>query len=79
MAEAYGQFSVAGVLNFPKQLCTGRGSEEMRMVCFQKGVGDPTPFTVSLMPFFRGFISKACLFCMLLQDISKKGVAPPTY
>jgi hypothetical protein len=39
---------------------------------FQKGVGDPIPFTVSLIPFFRGFISKACFFCMLLQYISKK-------
>jgi hypothetical protein len=27
------------------------------------------------MPFFRGFISKACFFCKLLQDISKKGIS----
>ena len=26
----------------------------------KKGVGDPNPFTVSQMPFFRGFISKGC-------------------
>jgi carboxypeptidase T len=31
-----------------------------------KGVGDPSPFTVSPMPFFRGIISKACFFCTLL-------------
>jgi hypothetical protein len=32
-----------------------------------------TTFTVSLMSFFRGVISKICFFCKLLQDISKKG------
>jgi hypothetical protein len=25
------------------------------------------------MPFIRGVISKACFFCKLLKDISKKG------
>jgi hypothetical protein len=39
---------------------------------FKKGVGDPNLFTVSQMAFFRGVISKACFFCMLLQDISKE-------
>jgi hypothetical protein len=29
------------------------------------------------MPFFRGIISKAYYFCMVLQDISKKGLATP--
>jgi|GEM_PF-389278 len=38
----------------------------------QKGDGTPNPFTVSLMPFFRGFISKACFFCKFLQDINQK-------
>jgi hypothetical protein len=46
---------------------------------FVKGVGDHSRFTVSLMPFFRGVISKACIFCKLLQDISKKGVAPTVF
>jgi hypothetical protein len=32
---------------------------------FVKGVGDPSRFTVSLMPFFRGDISKAYIFCKL--------------
>jgi hypothetical protein len=45
----------------------------------KKGVGDPSPFTVSQMPFFRGFISKVCLKNKVLEGISKKGVAPPTY
>jgi hypothetical protein len=39
---------------------------------FKKGGGTPHPFTVSLMPFFRGGISKPCFFCKLLQDINKK-------
>jgi hypothetical protein len=38
----------------------------------KKGGGTPNLFTVSLMTFFRGFISKACFFCKLLQDINKK-------
>jgi hypothetical protein len=29
------------------------------MFFLSKGVGDPALFTVSLMPFFRGIISKA--------------------
>jgi hypothetical protein len=40
---------------------------------YKKGGGTPNPFTVGLMPFFRGVIPKACFFCKLLQDISKKG------
>ncbi|MFC2146253.1 hypothetical protein ACFLRT_02720 [Acidobacteriota bacterium] len=49
------------------------GDENVIHVFNKKGVGDPTLFTVSLMPFFRGVISKACFFCLLLQDINKKG------
>jgi hypothetical protein len=40
----------------------------------QKGGGAPNPFTVSLMPFFRGRHLKSLFFCKLLQDISKKTV-----
>jgi hypothetical protein len=38
----------------------------------QKVGGAHTPFTVSLMPFFRGVISKACFFCKLFYNMSKK-------
>jgi hypothetical protein len=44
---------------------------------FQKGGGTPNPFTVSLMAFCRGVISKICFFCKLLQGISKKNPWPP--
>jgi hypothetical protein len=47
-------------------------SKAAASIFFQKGGGTPNLFTVSLMPFFRDFISKACSFCKLLQDISKK-------
>jgi hypothetical protein len=39
----------------------------------KKGVGDPNPFTVSQMPFFRSFISKVCRKNKVSQGISKKG------
>jgi membrane-bound lytic murein transglycosylase A len=42
---------------------------------FQKGGGTPNPFTVSLMPFFRGFISKVCRKNEVSQGIFKyKGI-----
>jgi galactokinase len=44
---------------------------------YQKGGGTPNPFTVSLMSFFRGFISKACFSCKLLHDISQKMAVTP--
>jgi len=42
--------------------------------CFvlQKGVGDPNPFTVRQMPFFRRFISKVCRKSKVSEGISKK-------
>jgi hypothetical protein len=42
-----------------------------------RGVGDPSPFTVSQMSFFRSFISKTCFFCKRLQHINKKEVGNP--
>jgi hypothetical protein len=39
---------------------------------FKKGVGDPNPFTVSQMPFFRSFISKVWRKNKVLEGISKK-------
>jgi hypothetical protein len=38
----------------------------------KKGVGDPNPFTVSQMPFFRSFISKVCRKNKVSQGISKE-------
>ena len=38
----------------------------------KKGIGDPNPFTVSQMPFFRGFISKFCGKNKVSEGISKK-------
>ena len=37
-----------------------------------KGGGTPNPFTVSLMPFFRGFISKVCRKNKVSEGIGKK-------
>ncbi len=42
---------------------------------FKKGGGTPDPFTVSLMPFFRGFISKVCRKNKVSEGIGKK--CPP--
>jgi len=39
---------------------------------FKKGVGDPTPFTVRQMPFFRSFISKVCRKNKVSEGINKK-------
>jgi hypothetical protein len=39
---------------------------------FKKGGGTPNLFTVSLMPFFRSFISKVCRKNKVSQGISKK-------
>jgi len=39
---------------------------------FKKGGGTPNLFTVSQMPYFRGFISKACRKNKVSQGISKK-------
>jgi hypothetical protein len=39
---------------------------------FKKGVGDPNPFTVSQMTFFRTFSSKVCRKNKVSQGISKK-------
>jgi hypothetical protein len=39
---------------------------------FKKGGGTPNPFTVSLMTFFRGFISKVCRKNKVSEGISKK-------
>jgi hypothetical protein len=39
---------------------------------FKKEVGDPNLFTVSQMPFFRGFISKVCRKNKVSEGISKK-------
>jgi hypothetical protein len=44
---------------------------------FKKGVGDPNPFTVSQMPFFRSVISKVCRKNKVSQGISKKSPWPP--
>jgi hypothetical protein len=41
----------------------------------EKGGGTPTPFTVSLMQFFRNVISKVCFFCKLSKGISKESLA----
>jgi hypothetical protein len=41
----------------------------------EKGGGTPTPFTVSLMQFFRNVISKVCFFCKLSKGISKEPLA----
>jgi hypothetical protein len=38
-----------------------------------KGGGTPNQFTVSLMPFFRGFISKVCRKNKVSEGINKKG------
>ncbi|MGD2092646.1 MAG: hypothetical protein PVH61_41150 [Candidatus Aminicenantes bacterium] len=42
-----------------------------------KGAGDPNLFTVSRMPFFRGFISKVCRKNKAKQGINKKGGGTP--
>jgi hypothetical protein len=42
---------------------------------FKKGGGTPNPFTVSLMSFFRSFISKVCRKNKVSQGINKK--SPP--
>jgi hypothetical protein len=39
---------------------------------FKKGGGTPNPFTVRLMPFFTGFISKVCRKNKVSEGISKK-------
>jgi hypothetical protein len=46
---------------------------------FQKGVGNPNLFTVSQMPFFRGFISKVYQKNKVSEGTSKRGSATPTY
>ena len=50
-----------------KSFCRGPGGG-----FYKKGVGDPNPFTVSQMPFFRSFISKVCRKNKVSQGISKK-------
>jgi hypothetical protein len=45
---------------------------EVQKPFFKKGVGNPNPFTVSQMPFFRGFISKVCRKNKVSEGISKK-------
>jgi hypothetical protein len=39
---------------------------------FKKGGGTPNLFTVRLMPFFRGFISKVCRKNKVSEGNSKK-------
>jgi hypothetical protein len=41
---------------------------------FKKGGGTPNPYTVSLMPFFIGFISKVCRKKKVSEGISKKNL-----
>jgi aspartate kinase/aspartokinase/homoserine dehydrogenase 1 len=38
------------------------------------GVGDPNPFTVSQMPYFRSFISKGCQKNKVSEGSNKKGI-----
>jgi drug/metabolite transporter (DMT)-like permease len=44
---------------------------------FKEGVGDPNPFTVRQMPFFRSFISKVCRKNKVPGGISKEGGGTP--
>ena len=41
---------------------------------FKEGVGDPNPFTVRQMPFFRSFISKVCRKNKVSDGISKEKI-----
>ena len=48
------------------------GPDAARDGFLEKGVGDPSLFTVSQMSYFRGFISKVCRNNKVSQGICKK-------
>jgi glycosyltransferase involved in cell wall biosynthesis len=48
---------------------------EIMFRIFKQGVGDPNPFTVSQMPFFRCVISKVCRKNKVSQGIFKQGLS----